>query len=99
MAFSPSTSNYAKVYLTSDEQDLSSNVNGYFVKIGGESLAIDDVSLYMQNGISTTKIIDGIDGIAAINPDLKIKVTRDSIGNWELFVDTSNQYMIQGSAL
>jgi gliding motility-associated-like protein len=52
----------------------------------------------VQNGISTTKIIDGTDGIAATNPDLKIKVIRDNIGNWELFVDTSNQYLLQGSA-
>ena len=48
------------------------------------------MSLFVQNGLSSTKIIDGIDGIAAVNPELKIKVTRDSIGNWELFVDTSS---------
>ena len=55
--FAPSTANYAKVYLISDEQDLSGNLNGYFVKIGGESGTIDDVSLYVQNGISTIKIM------------------------------------------
>ena len=54
--FAPSTSNYAKVYLTSDEQDLSLNLNGYFVKLGGESGMVDDVSLYVQNGISKIKI-------------------------------------------
>ena len=31
--FSPSTNNYARVYLTSDMQDLLANLNGYFVKI------------------------------------------------------------------
>ena len=99
MDFDPSTSNYAKVYFISDNPDITSSLNGMYVQIGGESGAIDDVSLYVQNDLSTSKIIDGADGIAAINPDLKIKVTRDSIGNWELFVDTSNQYMLQGSAL
>ena len=98
MSFAPSSSNYSKVYLISDEQDLTSSLNGYYVRIGGQSGTIDDVSLYIQNGSSTTKIIDGTDGISAINPDLKVKVTRDSVGNWELFVDTSNQYMPQGSA-
>ena len=98
LEFSPSTSNYAKVYIVSDNSDITSNLKGIYVKIGGESGAIDDVSLYIQDGNTNTKIIDGIDGIAAINPDLKIKVTRDSIGNWELFVDTSNQYMLQGLA-
>jgi len=98
MDFSPSTSNYARVYLTSDEQDLSSNLNGYFVKIGGESGTVDAVSLYIQNGISTTKIIDGTDGIAATNPDLRIKVIRDNLGNWELFTDTAGQYFSEGVA-
>ena len=99
MEFDPSTSNYAKVYLTSDEQNLSSNLNGYFVKIGGESGTIDDVSLYVQNGISTTKIINGTDGIAAINPDLSIKVIRDNLGNWELFIDTAGGYFSEGIIL
>ena len=76
LEFDPSTSNYAKVYLTSDEQNLSSNLNGYFVKIGGESGSVDDISLYSQSGSSTSKIIDGTNGIAAANPNLKIKVTR-----------------------
>jgi len=98
MDFSSSTSNYSKVYLISNNVNLTSSLNGMYVRIGGESGTIDDVSLYVQNGSSTLKIIDGIDGIAAIDPDLKIKVTRDSIGNWELFVDTSNQYILQGSA-
>ena len=98
MGFSPSSSNYSKVYLISDNTDITSSLNGMYVRIGGESGAIDDVSLYVQNGLSTSKIIDGTNGIAAINPDLKIKVTRDSVGNWELFVDTSNQYMLQGLA-
>lgn len=98
MDFAPSSTNYSKVYLISDEQDLTSSLNGYYVRIGGQSGTIDDVSLYIQNGASTTKIIDGTDGIAATNPDLKIKVRRDNIGNWELFADTSNQYILQGTA-
>ena len=96
LEFDPSTSNYAKVYLTSDEQDLTGSLKGYFVKIGGESGAIDDVSLFTQNGSSTTKIIDGTDGIASLNPNMKIKVLRDSLGNWELFIDTAGTYFLDG---
>jgi hypothetical protein len=98
MDFAPSTSNFSKVYIISDNAEITSPLNGMYVRIGGESGTIDDVSLYVQNGLSSSKIIDGINGISAINPDLKVKVTRDSVGNWELFVDTSNQYMLQGSA-
>jgi len=48
--FEPSTSNYARVYLMSDQQDLKSNLNGYFVKIGGVSGVSDDVCLYSKIG-------------------------------------------------
>ncbi len=96
LEFEPSSLNYAKVYLTSDEQDLTGSLKGYFVKIGGESGAIDDVSLFTQNGSSTTKIIDGTDGTASLNPNMKIKVLRDSLGNWELFIDTAGTYFLDG---
>ena len=98
MDFAPSTSNYSKVYIVSNNDDITSSLNGMYIRIGGESGMIDDVSLYVQNGTSSTKIIDGVDGLSATNPDLKIKVSRDSIGYWELFVDTSNQYILQGTA-
>ena len=88
MDFSPSTSNYSKVYIVSDNADITSSLNGMYVHIGGEIGTVDDVSLYVQNGNSSTKIIDGVDGLSATNPDLKIKISRDSLGNWELFVDT-----------
>ncbi|MBC8266975.1 MAG: lamin tail domain-containing protein [Flavobacteriales bacterium] len=96
MAFSPSTSNFAKVYLIADKQDLSGNLNGYFVKIGGQSESVDDVSLYVQNGSTETKIIDGTDSLAATNPDFNVKVIRDSLGNWELFLDTSIAFFSEG---
>jgi hypothetical protein len=88
--FDPSTSNYANVYLCSDVADVSQALNGYFVRIGGESGTIDDISLFKQTGATKTKIIDGADGVAAISPRGKIRVTRDSLGNWELLRDTSS---------
>ena len=94
--FDPSTSNYAKIYLTSDAQDLTANLNGYFVKVGGESGVVDEVALYSQSGVSATKIIDGTNGLAASNPDIKIKVLRDDLGSWELYVDTSGGYFLEG---
>ena len=40
--FSPSTNNFAKVYLASDMIDLSGSLNGMYVKIGGQSGNIDN---------------------------------------------------------
>ena len=88
--FDPSSSNFSKIYLMSDNQDLTSDLNGYFVKIGGESGSSDDVDLFLQVGSNEILLIDGIDGVASFNPDLDIKVTRDNLGNWELFTDTSS---------
>lgn len=96
----PSTSNRAFVYIISDQQDLEGSLNGYYVKIGGASGTVDNVSLYKQTGSSSSKIIDGIDGTVALLPKVKIKVTRDLLGNFELFADTSlalNNYISQGT--
>lgn len=102
LEFAPSASNYAKVILVSNGQDITGSFDGYYVKIGGETGTVDDVSLFRQDGSSSTKIIDGVDGTAATNPELKVKVTRDSIGNWELSIDptfTGSAYVSQGTAV
>jgi hypothetical protein len=96
--FSPSTNNFAKVYLASDMIDLSGPLNGMYVKIGGQSGNIDDISLYTQTGTNSNKIIDGSPGLVSNNPDVSIKVTRDVVGNWELFLDTTGIFFTQGTA-
>lgn len=65
LEFAPSASNYAKVVLVSNGQDITGSFDGYYVKIGGETGTVDDVSLFRQDGSSSTKIIDGVDGTAA----------------------------------
>lgn len=89
--FAPSTSNFAKVYLVSNQQDLTNSLNGYFVKIGGISGTSDDISLYRQDGNLEIEIIDGRDGLAGFDPvEMRVKVTKNQSGLWELFTDTSN---------
>jgi hypothetical protein len=83
--FNPSSSNFVRVYLTSDQTDLSGPLNGYFILIGDTP---DEVSLYRQTSTTRTKIIDGLDGRVNADPVLlRIRVTRDDQGNWELFSD------------
>jgi hypothetical protein len=83
--FNPSSGNFVRVYLTSSQADLSGSLNGYFVLIGDTP---DEVSLYRQTGTTRTKIIDGLDGRVNADPVLiRIRVTRDDLGNWELFSD------------
>lgn len=97
--FNPSSSNYARVYLVSDNQNLKGSLNGYFVMLGG---ADDEISLYRQDGLTITKIIDGIDGSLDSDPALaRVSVTRDLSGNWTLDRDTTGlfNYVSEGSVL
>ena len=88
MAFSPSATNYMKIYLQSDQQNLKGSLNGYFIKIG-ENGSNDAINLYEQTGATEKLIIQGIAGKAAVNPQFYIKVIRDNSGNWSIYSDTS----------
>ncbi|MDR2840143.1 MAG: hypothetical protein LBV75_02600 [Paludibacter sp.] len=85
-----SSSNYASVYLVSDRADFSGECNGYYVQIGNTN---DEISLYLQQGATKTKIIDGADRRAdtmrvagqTIYPELQIRITRDGEGNFALY--------------
>ena len=97
LQFNPSGSNRAYVYIVSDQSDLKGSLDGYYVLVGSTA---DEISLYRQNGSTSTKIIDGIDGTVATTPKVKIKVSRDLFGNFELFSDTSvafNNYISEGT--
>lgn len=102
LEFSPSTSNFAKVYIQSDNSDLTGDLNGYFVKIGGISGSDDTVELYRQSGLTETLLISGEPGgVGGSTAEIRVRVTRDNAGNWELFADFSNgtNLVSQGTAM
>lgn len=95
MDFTPSSSNYAKVYLASDQPSLQ---NGYFVKIGGSTR---EVSLYLFSGGIEQKLIDGLDD--RVNQPIviiSVRVTRDEAGNWSLYSDpgSTGVFISEGTA-
>jgi len=90
LTVNPSGSNFSRIYLVSNTSNLSGNVNGYFVMIGGSS---DEISLYKQSGSTITEIIDGRNGVLNVSSvNTKIKVTRTSSGSWQLFSDTTSGF-------
>lgn len=97
-SFNSSANNHSRIYLISNQANLKSNLNGYFVQFGS---AQDDICLYRQDGNSVNKIISGISGNTgnSVN-EFTIKVTRDINGNWELFSDASaaNNFQSEGTA-
>src|ERR1051325_4433869 len=88
LTFNTSSANYVDVYLTSDSANLNaSNNNGYYVRIGNTA---DEISLYKKVSGTSTKIIDGVDGVTNIsNNILKIRVTRESANLWKLERDVT----------
>ncbi|MCC6691119.1 MAG: lamin tail domain-containing protein [Bacteroidia bacterium] len=100
LSFAPSDNNYVKIYLVSDQNDLTLPLNGYFVRMG-EDGSFDSVDLWEQSGTTETKLIDGINGHCAKSTNtLRIKVVRDNYGNWKLFSDTLGgvNYVLEGTA-
>lgn len=90
MDFNPSSSNLTRVYLVSDNADLTAPLNGYFVLIGNTA---DEISLYRQSGTTITEILDGVDGTVNSDPvNVRVRVTRDASGNWELLHDVTGGY-------
>ena len=102
LEFSPSTSNYVQIFLMSDQADLESDLNGYFIRIG-ESGSSDGIDLFRQDGSSTTKIIDGSNAIltSSSSNEARIRVTRDAAGNWLLEADATggNTFVQEGTVL
>lgn len=97
----PSTSNNSRWYLQSDNPDLSGDLNGYFVQIGGVgSGTADDVSLYRQDVSSTSgdELIDGIDS-TALNADFNLRVSRSAAGEWTLEREEAGSWIVEGMAV
>jgi len=90
LSFNTSANNYARVYLVSDQIDLASNLNGYFVQLGGSN---DSIGLYKQSVNQIDTLIRGQNAFTGNSTNaLRVKVTHDNSGHWELFSDTEGGY-------
>ena len=86
--FNPSSSNLSRIYLVSNNSDLTANLNGYYVRVGGETE--DRISIYRQDGSSSTQLITSVDGLVNTDPvGVRIRVTRNANADWELLADTA----------
>lgn len=87
-SFSSSSSNYGRFYLTSTASDLSTNPDGFYLQFG-EAGSTDAVRLYkIVSGIST-QICATPDGLIANSFTARVKVIRDNLGQWSLYVDAT----------
>jgi hypothetical protein len=86
----PSSSNYFGVFLFSDTEDLSSNLNGYAVGINMSGTS-DLMSLWrVSNGSYNSIIESAFDWNSA--ETIGIQVTRSASGDWSLEYDTNGNF-------
>lgn len=84
--FAPSSNNYGRIYLVSDQQNLEGPLNGYYLQLG-ESLTGDAVELFQQNGTTATSVARCTNGAIAGNFQIGIRVTRSSNAEWKIYID------------
>jgi len=86
LSFSPSDNNNARFYLISDQEDVSQALNGYFLQFG-EGGSDDAIELFRQDGTNYQSVCRGTDGWLASSFEIRVKVTRDVAGNWQVLAD------------
>ncbi|MFI5219913.1 MAG: lamin tail domain-containing protein [Bacteroidia bacterium] len=84
--FSPSSNNYARVYLVSDQSNLEGPLNGYYLQFG-EDLSNDPIELFKQTGTTSTSVASGTSGFVSSAFTISVQVTRDNSGNWNILAD------------
>lgn len=94
--FSPSTSNFARLYLSASNPNLNEDQQGYYLMVGGISGDQDAVELYRQDGSNSTLLISGSAGAVGGSSVLaSVQVTRNETGLWRLAVDYTGEENFQ----
>ena len=99
--FSPSSTNYARVYLQSSASDLTGSLNGYFIRLGGITGTVDSLELFSQTGTTTTKLIGGtVSALGGTTALARVRVTRNTSGVWNMYADYTGgtNYTLEGTA-
>ncbi len=97
-SFSPSSSNYGRIYLTAASADLSTDPDGFYLQLG-EAGSTDAVRLFKRDGGSETELIAGTSGQISSSFSIGVRVVRDNAGNWSLYIDDTGgqNYVLAGS--
>jgi hypothetical protein len=99
--FNPSSTNLVRIYLVSDQADLSGSLNGYFLQLGESGTAPDSFDIFYQNGTTITKIFTGISGMMTSSTSnlVRVRILRLPGSTWEVFADKTGgtNYTAEGS--
>jgi hypothetical protein len=84
--FAPSATNFGRVYLASDQSNLTGSLNGYYLRFG-EAGALDAVELFKQTGLISSSVCRATNGSIANSANLRVRVLRSNTGLWKLMID------------
>jgi hypothetical protein len=96
--FAPSSSNFARVYLVSNQANLKGSLNGYYLQFG-ETGSNDAIELFKQTGSTSVSVARGTNGFIASAFTITVKITRDNSGLWSIYADQAagNNFVLQSS--
>ncbi len=86
LAFSPSSNNFARFYLMSNQSDLQLPLQGYYLQLG-ESGGNDALELFKQDGTTSVSVCRGTEGLISSSFAIAIKITKTIDGDWKILAD------------
>ncbi len=76
LSFNPSANNHLRIYLMADSPDLTGNVDGYYLQVGGKE---DRIYFYRQQGDALTLLCQTEAFMRGdSSPEVHIQVERDN---------------------
>jgi hypothetical protein len=94
LRFNPSSTNYVRVYLMSDTNNLKAPLNGYFVQLG-QTGGRNNIQFFRQQGTATTLIFSGISEFSSSSGlSVQLRIKRFADGEWHVFSDVSSRLPI-----
>lgn len=100
--FSPSSSNFARVYLSASSPGLEEAQEGYFIRVGGIAGNDDALDLFRQDGSTSTLLFSGTPGaMGGATALARVRVERSTAGEWSMWADYSGgtDFQLQGTAI
>lgn len=89
----PSSQNFSRFYICSDQENLKGSLNGYYLQFGGHTGNTDSIVLFRQQGLSRTAVLWSRPGIVGKNNNLvRIKLIVNNQGFAQLYTDTNGGY-------
>ncbi|MCB9034501.1 MAG: lamin tail domain-containing protein [Chitinophagales bacterium] len=88
--YNPSESDFVKIFLASDNEDLSNNtINAYFLKIGSNGNS-DGLEFYVKTGTTEQLLLNMLPSVFSTTPHFIYKVTKNQYGKFVFYYKDIN---------